>query len=231
MAFKIKIPLIDQEPSDIFRRDLITQTPSLVSKYGAYFRAAGYGTNIPVPVLYAMAMIESTGRHTNNNGSVIVTGTERSTGMMQISPGSFYEGIKKEIRGNRLSQQSQAIIRKYLPGFSFTMGKSIPGAPEKALLDQIARALQSPEFNIWASAIVLRRLLEESASNDKVMRLDKAIVKYNAGEYHSSTRTTEYKFGDTSAIMKVIPVITRSYIVKAVGKNAALEYMIKNSIS
>lgn len=230
MAFRIVIPLTDREPSPTFRRDLQTQTPKILREHGNIFRAASNGTKVPLAVLLTMAMVESTGFHTRG-GRVIVTGRERSTGIMQISPASFYETLKFEIRRNRLSPESQAMIRKYLPSFSFVMGRSIPPTPSPATLNMIASALQNIEFNIWASAMVIRRLLEDTANADKTMRLDKAIVKYNVGEYSRPTRTEEYKTGDTTAILRVVPSITNEYIVKAVGKNGGLEFMIRNNFN
>lgn len=229
MSFKIVIPLTDREPSQTFRNDLRTVTPRMVQQFGNFFRAAASGTNVPVSILYTMAMIESTGNHTRN-GAVIVTGRERSTGIMQISPASFYETLKFEIRRNRLTPESQAVLRRFLPNFRFTMGRSIPPTPSQATLDMIAVALRNVEFNIWASAMVLRRLLEDTATADKVMRLDKAIVKYNVGEYSRPTRTEQFATGDTTALLTVVPRITNEYIIKAVGKNGGLEYMIRNNI-
>lgn len=231
MAFKIVIPLIDRQPTDVFKRDLAEAVPRILRVHGNIFRAASQGANVPLSVLLTIAVIESTGNHTNRAGVVQVTGVERATGIMQISPASIYESLKFEIRRNRLTPASQAILRKFVPNFRFQMGQSIPPTPSPATLNMFASALRNIEFNVWAAAIVLRRLLEETATADKVMRLDRAIVKYNVGEYSRPTRTTEFAVGDTTALLRVTPEITDNYIIKAVGKNGALEYIIRNRLA
>jgi len=229
MNFKIKIPLIQTEPDDNFKTDLIKSSPVMINKYGAYFRLAAALTNLPVQVLYSMGMVESTGQHYKANGSVIVTGAEQSTGIMQISPNMFYEVYMKEVRGGRISPELMAKVSSYLP-IDFK-SKSTPQPATAALKAQVLKALQDPQFNILASAIVLRRLLEESANADMTMRLDKAIVKYNAGLYVAAAKTTEYQTGDTAAVIKVAPAITKGYIVKVVGRNGAMYYFLLNKIS
>ena len=99
-------------------------------------------------------------------------------------------------------------------------------SPNKSTLDMFFEALKNPEFNIWASSIVLRRLLEDTAQIDGTMRLDKAIVKYNVGEYSRPTKTMAYKLGDTTTLIKSanLPIITKYYIVKAVGIDGAMMY-------
>jgi hypothetical protein len=224
--FTIKLPLIAKKPELPFLRDLKNVTPKMISTYGKWFKEASLGTNVPLSVLYAMAMVESTGNHYTKSGTVNVTGDERSVGIMQISPASLYETFKFEIKRNRLSPQSQAIIKKYLPNFKYTLGKFIPMSPNKSTLDMFFEALKNPEFNIWASSIVLRRLLEDTAQIDGTMRLDKAIVKYNVGEYSRPTKTMAYKLGDTTTLIKSanLPIITKYYIVKAVGIDGAMMY-------
>jgi hypothetical protein len=228
MNFKIVIPLTQVQPDSTFQKDLVTQVPKMIKSYGSYFNQAALLTNLPVQVLYSMAMVESTGRHTRSNGDVIVTGDEKSAGIMQISPNMFYEVYFKEIRGGRISPQLEAKVKKFLP-IDFK-SKSVTSPANAASRGLVAKALESVEFNIIASAIVLRRLLEESADSDMTMRLDKAIVKYNAGLYSPSTKTTQYKTGDTTAVISVAPAITKVYIPKVVGKNGAMYFMLKNNI-
>ena len=91
----------------------------MLSKYGNIFRAAAAATNLPVQLLYAIAMVETTGEHFNPNGTVNVSGKERSTGIMQISPDEFYETVfKKELPQGRLSDASLAMLQKYLPSLN-----------------------------------------------------------------------------------------------------------------
>lgn len=229
MKFKIVIPLTQIEPDTAFQMDLVTVIPKLIKDYGSYFRQAANLTNLPIQVLYSFAMVESTGRHFDSKGNVIITGAEGSTGIMQISPNMFYEVYYKEIRADRISAELQSKVSKFL-NIDFN-SKTTPSAATPILKGKVATALRNPEFNILASAIVLRRLLEESSDADMTMRLDKAVVKYNAGLYSKSTKTQEYKTGDTTAVISVAPSITKVYIPKIVGKNGAMYYLLKNKIS
>ena len=230
MDFKIKIPLTSLQPEQAFKDDLVNVTPKMLSTYGSYFRAAAMATNLPVTVLYTIAMVENTGTHYNPSGSVNVSGSERSVGIMQISPAAFYESLKTEIKKSRLTQASLTMLKKYLPYFQFQLGVSIPPSPSKAVLDMFFTALKNPEFNIFAAAITLRKLLEDTVNLDGTMRLDKAIIKYNIGEYSAPTKTTTFQTGDTTALVSNVNKTTSSYIVKAVGKNGAMYYYAINKI-
>lgn len=229
MEFKIKIPLTDKQADSDFQKELVVSIPTMISNYGNSFRRASDNVNLPVQVLYSFAMIESRGTHNTPNGSVRVTGNEKSTGIMQISPNAFYEIYLKEVKAGRIDNNLKSLVRKYV-NIDFDSIKPNTGA-NQTQYEQVFNALKSYEFNILAGAIVLRRLLEQSANNDMVMRLDKAIVLYNVGMYSKPTKTSEYKTGDTTALLNVVPTITKNYITNIVGKNGAMYYLLKNNIS
>ena len=71
-------------------------------------------------------------------------------------------------------------------------------------------------------------MLEQTADKD-VIRLDRAIVKYNVGEYSKPTKTIAFSYGDTTNLYNnaSLPKITKTYIVKAVGVNGALDFFTK----
>jgi hypothetical protein len=229
MKFKIVIPLTQVQPDSVFQKDLVVVIPKIIKDYGNYFREAANLTNLPIQVLYSIAMVESTGRQYDSKGNVIITGAEQSTGIMQISPNMVYEIYYKEIKAHRISRELESKVSKFL-NIDFN-SKSTPTSATPILKSKVANALKNPEFNILAAAIVLRRLLEESSDSDMTMRLDKAIIKYNAGLYSKSTKTQEYKTGDTTAVISIAPSITKVYIPKVVGKNGAMYYLLKNNIS
>lgn len=229
MEFKIKIPLTDKQADSDFQKELVVAIPTMISNYGNSFRRASDNVNLPVQVLYSFAMIESRGTHNTPNGSVRVTGNEKSTGIMQISPNAFFETYLKEVKAGRIDNNLKALVRKYV-NIDFDSIKPNTGA-NQTQYEQVFNALKGYEFNILAGAIVLRRLLEQSANNDMVMRLDKAIVMYNLGMYSKITKTSEYKTGDTTALINVVPTITKNYITNIVGKNGAMYYLLKNNIS
>lgn len=229
MEFKIKIPLTEIEADSLFQKELQNEYQRMINQYGNSFRQASEMTNLPVQVLYSFAMIESRGTHNRASGEVIVTGTERSTGIMQISPNMFFEIYLKEIKDGRISDELKKYVRRYVD-IDFDAQKPYTPANDSQR-EKIFNSLKAYNFNILASAIVLRRLLEESANLDMTMRLDKVIVKYNVGYYSRPTRTDEYKTGDTTALLRVVPSITKDYITNIVGRNGAMYFFIKNNIS
>jgi hypothetical protein len=229
MEFKIKIPLTDKQADSDFQKELVTAIPKMIKNYGNSFRRASDYVNLPIQVLYSFAMVESRGTHNNTNGSVIVTGAERSTGIMQISPNAFFEIYLKEVKADRIDNNLKAVVRKYV-NIDFDSIKSNTSA-NQTQYQQVFNALKIYDFNILAGAIVLRRLLEQSANNDMVMRLDKVIVLYNVGMYSKPTKTPQFKTGDTTALISVVPTITKNYITNIVGKNGAMYYLLKNNIS
>ena len=106
-----------------------------------------------------------------------------------------------------------------------------PPKPSSAILNRIFLALKKPEFNIWAGAMVLRRLIEETANKDGTMRPDKAIIKYNIGDYSKPTKLDVFVNGDTTSLVKAVNSITSAYIVKVTGANGGMDYYIKNQIA
>ena len=229
-SFKMKIPLTPLQPKQTFQDDLRNSSGGMLAKYGNYFRAAAAATNLPVQFLYAVAMVETTGSHFYSSGAVNVSGSERSTGILQVSPSEFYEVVyKKEIPQGRLSQESLNMLNKYLP--SLPTNVTYPPKPSSAILNRIFLALKKPEFNIWAGAMVLRRLIEETANKDGTMRPDKAIIKYNIGDYSKPTKLDVFVNGDTTSLVKAVNSITSAYIVKVTGANGGMDYYIKNQIA
>jgi hypothetical protein len=228
MNFKIKIPLTNETADSGFASEVVSETPRMLREYGDNFRYASSLTNIPIQVLYSFAMVETRGNHNNKDNSVIVTGGESSTGIMQISPNMFYEIYYKENKDGRISDNLKKIVRSYVD-IDFDSNNT-PSSATNESWQKVKNALKMVRFNILASAIVLRRLLEESANSDMTMRMDKAIVKYNVGLYSKPTKTIQYKTGDTTSLLQVVPSITKNYIKNIVGKNGAMYYYIKNNI-
>ena len=193
----------------------------IISKKQAYINAAN-ATNLPASVLMTIASIENSGEH-YKNGSVDISGAEKSVGVMQISPESFFEHLRAEKLSNRVSAYSLAQIKAKLPNLDLT-----PRTPSTKDYNAILEALKDYDFNVLAAAIVFRRLLEQTADKD-VIRLDRAIVKYNVGEFSKPTKTIAFNYGDTTNLYNnaSLPKITKTYIVKAVGVNGGLDFFTK----
>jgi hypothetical protein len=218
----LKTPQILIKPSQVFIDDLQQNiSGKIFAKKQSYINAAN-ATNLPASVLMTIAAIENSGEHFKN-GSVDISGSEKSVGVMQISPESFFEHLRAEKLSNRVSAYSLAQIKAKIPNLDLT-----PRSASKKDFNAILEALKDYDFNILASAIVFRRLLEQTADRD-VMRLDRAIVKYNVGEYSKPTKTIAFNYGDTTNLYNnaSLPKITKNYIVKAVGVNGGLDFFTK----
>ena len=231
MAFKLKIPLTSVQPDKDFIKDMKASTPAMIKNYGTIFRNAARDTDLPVQVLYTIAMTESRGVH-NPDGNFGISGAEKSSGIMQLSPDMAYEFFVKEVKENRLRPEMAAIWRKYVPNLKYTLGQRVPGYPQapKNRWNEIAKALTNPEFNIYATAMVFRRLLEESADKDGTMRLDKAILPYNIGHVPVAAKPA-YNFGDTTSLANSLNKITKKYIFQTVGQNGSMHYYLTNNIN
>jgi hypothetical protein len=231
MPFKIKIPLTALQPDKDFIMDMKASTPAMVQNFGSYFRNAARDTDLPVQALYTIAMTETRGTH-NQDGNYNISGAEKSTGIMQISPEMAYEFFVKEVAENRLRPEMAAIWKKYVPSLTYTMGERVKGYPAapKDKYNAVFKALKNPEFNIYAGALVFRRLLEDTADKDGTMRLDKAIVKYNIGHVPAAA-VPAYNFGDTTQLAKSLNPITKKYILQTVGQNGSMHYYITNQIA
>lgn len=225
MNLKIVVPLTQEQPSQDFQKEIPQTIPKIISKYSKEFKIASDLSKVPLVLLYSIAMVESRGRHFLNSGEVYVSGAERSVGMMQISPAMFFEVYRKELLSKRVPLQTKQFVDKYLPNMNYS--KQPPTSQQK---EQILEALKNVQFNILGSALVFRHLLDKTIGSDGTARIDKAILLYNAGMYHRATKTTNYTTGDTTALIKVVPTITQSYIRNIAGKNGTMYYMKLNNL-
>jgi hypothetical protein len=232
--FKIKTPMLTEEAPTIFKNDLPGSLRRLREK-DSIFTAACRAENVPKAVAFSFASVETEGKHFNDKGQVQVTGAEKSTGMMQVGSAPIYDMIQREMEKNRLSPQAIAIFKKYMPTIWNTKGTAVK-AYDKQVKDDIQKGLMNEECNIWAGVAYLRRLMEMNIDANGIVRLDKVIAQYNAGEYNKFTKFPEWKApnGDSTVLKNKIyrdfSPITGAYISKIVGKNGGLSFMVKNGV-
>ena len=114
MNLRIKVPLTTLEPSKEFQREIVQTIPKIIRNYADKFKIASSLSGVPTILLYSVAMQESRGNHYYPSGKVIVTGGEKSTGMMQISANNFYEVYRKELKGGRVPTLTKIAVDKFL---------------------------------------------------------------------------------------------------------------------
>jgi hypothetical protein len=226
MNLRIVVPLTQEQPSQDFQKEIPQSIPKIISKYSKEFKVASELSKVPLLLLYSIAMVETRGEHFLKSGSVYVSGAEKSVGIMQISPDNFYEVYRKELLANRVPLEAKQGVDKFLPNMNYA--KQPATSQQK---EQIFQALKNVQFNILAASLVFRYLLDKTIDSDGTARIDKAILLYNAGEYHKATRTPNYVSGDTTSLIKVVPTITQSYIRNIAGKNGTMYYMRLNKLA
>ncbi len=217
MNLNIKIPAINDsfwvKSTDI---ELVkNKLVAIKAKYNAIIQNVSLASNVPVEVIVSVIFIESAG-----NQGVATTGSEKATGLMQVSPATAYEVIKSEIeKKGRLSAGEKTILTKY--GINTA---AYPKTYTSAIKTALQKALAYPEFNILVGSMNLRILMDLNTEGGTV-RLDKVIVQYNAGFYYPNSHQTIWK-QDINNLYKNLNSTTKSYVLKFIGKNGTLDILV-----
>ena len=168
---------------------------------------------------------------TESGGKMVAPNRFNATGLMQVTPPSFYDAFKKWENEVDVEMPSQAVseVKEKLP--DLISAKSYSGAMGTKILNLLK---SDANFNIMAGTLILRWLLERFGSPLFGGQLNKAMVAYNAGAYTKSlvvtgtSTTANTNPVDTSALianMKV-PLESRNYLLKMLGKDGFLQLLI-----
>ncbi len=192
------------------------------SKYGKFIKQAARLTNVPEIILHAIIYLESAGK------PLVVSGAG-AVGLMQLTPdtatailhiehkqGRLMEGEKK-VLGKVLGKRLDCILKlQYL-------SQNLPCAPKGKVVT--AQDLKDPEFNILCGAILVGNLIDQHTEG-KQIRLDKLIVRYNAGYFYKPQGAT---IEETLAFaQKKGGKETVGYILKFVGKDGMIDLLRQN---
>jgi soluble lytic murein transglycosylase-like protein len=168
---------------------------------------------------------------TESGGKMVAPNRFNATGLMQVTPPSFYDCFKKwknEVDAE-MPEQAFAEVQSKLP--ELIKAKSY----SSAIGVKIINVLKSDaNFNVMAGTLVLRWLLERFSSVLFGGQLNKAMVAYNAGAYTrslvvSGTKTTANTNPvDTAALVAnpIVPLESRNYLLKMLGKDGFLELLV-----
>ncbi|MDO1449578.1 transglycosylase SLT domain-containing protein [Rhodocytophaga aerolata] len=147
-------------------------------EFGSQINQAAKLANVPVAILNSFIYIESAG----NPKAVSKAG---AVGLMQLTPDTATNIIHVEAKAGRLSKEEQAILRKVL-------GKRLDCILSFKYMNQplacnnntgkvvTQQDLLNTEFNLMTGAILLSALIDQHTEG-KLVRLDKVVVRYNAG--------------------------------------------------
>lgn len=147
-------------------------------EYGTQISQAAKLANVPVAILNSFIYIESAG----NPKAVSKAG---AVGLMQLTVDTATNIIHLEAKAGRLSAQEKAVLRKVL-------GKRLDCILSFKYMNQplacnnntgkvvTKEDLFNTEFNLLVGAILIGNLSDQHTEG-KVIRLDKVVVRYNAG--------------------------------------------------
>ncbi len=228
MALTIKIPAT---PLDIFKTNLVhkfeaTWYPGVVRRlmahYGPIFREVEAMHNVPAAVMCTLVSIENpdaSDQVTRARMERFVTGPKGSgaTGLCQIDCKTADEALRDDFATGNLGDEEAAFFRQKL-GARFdsivhggAFGRYTANGNS---LVHTTKDLADPRYNVHIGALRFGQLLRLNTGPDGVMRLDRAIVRYNGsaaplppvgasvaqvlasqkGKNHGRDKNTTYKY-------------------------------------
>ena len=193
------------------------------NNYGQYIANIASFTNVKQEIIKSFIWVESAG---NPN---VISGA--SVGLMQVNPDTAHDTIRTEYLKGRLNDFEEAIIQNYLGSVDFSN------------VTVTSDDLKKPELNILIGTMFLGQLMDEEtytsdtytgAVNDwinaavdpifgqqKYIRLDFVIMRYNQGAYIFSSRQRPQ-----GAVADCCPVSgSCDYIKKILGVNGTLQLL------
>jgi soluble lytic murein transglycosylase-like protein len=194
-----------------------TKMETIGKKYYNEIKLAETLTNVPGAIILSIIFTESAG-----NPSIV--SSAGAVGLMQLKPQTGNDVIHLENKSKRLTAPEIELLKKHL-------GARVNGPLKQQYLSHkikennysgnvMTRAdLQKPELNILLGAMLIGILIDQH-NEQGVLRLDKALVRYNQGYFFKpGTGTVEQVLDRVKGRSKE----AYSYIIKVVGKNGLLE--------
>jgi hypothetical protein len=148
---------------------------------------------------------------------------------MQVTPAAIFDSARKwdtEVK-TPLPDSARRLLVSKIPNFFTTKNLSSVSASILRNLEKDAN------FNIMSGTLVLRWLIERFTDDSGVSKsLNKAMVAYNAGAYRvvlGGTKTGRETPVDSTSLAtnRSVPLESRSYLYKMMGKDGFLELIYK----
>lgn len=226
----IKVPAISKKFYEDNEIPLIKQKLAEIKvNYGRYVERIAAITNIPANIIYSFIFIESRGDE--NAVSFICKSNkpyECPVGLMQITPETATGTIFFENKQGRLTPAEKAVLEKYISKEKLNCIYSMQffGHPVKCSkimlksgnkVGQIIekKDLFNPELNILIGAMLIGQLIDQHTEDGKP-RMDKVIVRYNAGYFYKP------KGANIQQTIASVPAESRNYVYKLLGENGVL---------
>lgn len=211
------IPLIQQKLAEIR------------AKYGSIISLVSKVTFVPEDIIVSFIFIESRGDQ--NTESFICNSSrpyECPVGLMQITAETATGVIFFENKQGRLLPEEKAILGKYISQDKLKCIYSMqyfghPVSCSKITLkngNKVGQVIEkkdllNPELNILIGAMLIGQLIDQHTENGNP-RMDKVVVRYNAGYFYKPQGKT---IEETVAL---VPKESKNYIYKLLGQNGVL---------
>lgn len=197
------------------------------SSYGSAISRWGTIFEIPDGVIIGFIGTES-------GGKMLAPNQFKATGLMQVTPDALWEAGRKwqPTVKSPLPAEARTELTRQIPTF-FT-SKAVE--PDATTSNRILSLLQrDANFNIMAGTLILRWLLERFSTSLTGGQLNKAMVAYNAGAYtRSLNRGTSPITApiDTAVLVvnRLVPLESRAYLYKMMGKDGFLSLIYKDKV-
>jgi soluble lytic murein transglycosylase-like protein len=192
------------------------------AQYGTIIKNWSDAFKIPVGVIVGFIATESGGKMVGPN-------KYQATGLMQVTPAAIFDSARKwdtEVK-TPLPDSARRLLVSKIPNFFTTKNLSSVSASILRNLEKDAN------FNIMSGTLVLRWLIERFTDDSGVSKsLNKAMVAYNAGAYRvvlGGTKTGRETPVDSTSLAtnRSVPLESRSYLYKMMGKDGFLELIYK----
>ena len=189
----------------------INMIKSILDNYGSIISKYEQPLAIAKPIVVSVIGTESGGRMVGKNAFGAI-------GLMQVTYPAFVE----------VSANWKKHVKEDMPTFiKENLNKLAPNKSQSAIESKLA---SSPEFNILVGMMLLRVLAERFGGN-----FNRVLVSYNAGAYTKSQNvgTTPIKTPIDTALLvadKRVPLESRNYLQKVLGKNGFLELYVNNFV-
>jgi hypothetical protein len=203
------------------RADMVSVLKKGWDKYGNFFKQAAEVTNVPIQVLMAFAVVEST---MNPNAA-----TGFTTGLMQWNRDKGYADavLTNEFRTGRLSEEEKAILKRKGVKWDST-GKFQPITAEQQLDVELNILIGAIYLGQYMDSIIKGKQLPPFAVDNGILRLDRIIPPYNTGEGSKFTVAAINKVHATPLqTAQNSPGVTRDYVNKMLGVNGAMDVLTK----
>jgi len=206
------------------KNDNIRLLKSINSKYGSIIKYWGNVFETGEFLIIAFIATESAGQ-------MVAPNRFKATGLMQVTPPSFYDAFKKWSNEVDVEMPSEAVseVKSKLP--DLIKAKSFSSSIEAKILSLLST---DANFNVMAGTLILRWLLERFSSVVFGGQLNKAMVAYNAGAYTKSLVTSGTKADtnpvDTATLVANprVPLESRNYLLKMLGKDGFLQLLVSD---